>query len=189
MSDTRVRLLVISDRPQALPVLLWSLINQTHAAWECLVLDQGVGHSAAAARAVPDPRIRYQVVARVGDWGQTAKEWAARTLTAPSDVLAFPNDDAYYCPVFLERLVGAIEAGAALAYCDWVFDKPNYAPFVGKPRVGYIDVGGFVITRAAFDTVGGFADRGQTGDGQLVERVVAAGLPHTHVPGCFYVKN
>ena len=183
----RVSLIVISDRPKALPVLLHALVNQTFEAWEALVLDQtGTDACLDAASAVGDPRIRALSVDREGDWGMAAKQ--AAVDVARGELLAFPNDDAYYCPVYLAQMVAMIDTGVELAYCDWVFDKFGYAPYVARPRVGFVDVGGFVVSKRAFLAVGGFADRGQTGDGQLVERL-AATVRHARVPGFFYTKN
>ncbi len=181
-------LVAIADRPLHLPVLVACLRAQTSPAWELLVLDQGDGECQLIADCAGDPRVRAFRVPRVGDWGQAEKARAARTR-AVGDVLGFPNDDAYYCPVYVERMAGAIRStGAGLAYCDWIYDQQGYAAWPGAPAVGHIDVGGFVISRAAFDAVG-WEERGQTGDGRLVERVLAAGFASVHVRGHLYVKN
>ena len=185
----RVRLICVSDRFTSLRALLASLCAQTFPDWTCLVLDQttdGRSDCFYAADEFPDDRILCDVVKRVGDWGQTAK-WEA-AMQSTEEYLGFPADDAYYAPVYLERMVAALDAGNDLVYCDWVYNQPGYVAVAGTPQVGLIDVGGFLVRRSVLEKVG-WENRSHEGDGILVEKIVAQGYKHARVPGLLYTKN
>lgn len=184
-----VSLVVLSDRPKLLPILLHALRAQTCESWEALVLDQSLdGDPTIVAAAMQDPRITAYRVERHGDWGQTAKAGAI-PLTRGL-FLGFPNDDAYYAPRYIESLLEAsLRHSWDLVYCDWVFDQHGYRVMEGRPQVGHIDVGGFLVRRSVFERGIEWAFRGQTGDGVLVESIVSAGHAHGKAPGVLYVKN
>lgn len=190
-----VSLICLSDRPLSLAVFLSALQVQSRRDWEAIVLDQTEGDDvsrvvAAAVDRAGDSRISWRRVPRRGDWGQMEK-WTA-TAGARGDWVGFPNDDAYYCPRYLELMLARGEAaGAELVFCNWVSaaDGPlAYSPYVGWPRTGHIDVGGFLVRRARLLSHG-WPDRGPTGDGALVEGLVRSGAAPCHVPATLYVKN
>jgi hypothetical protein len=152
-----VSIIALADRPERLPVLVWSLMAQTHQAWELVVLNQSgasdVDRQCGGWKEAAGPR-RVQVVdvPRVGDWGQTQKEWAAQTW-AHGDVLMFPNDDAYYVPTALATLVESLQAGNDLAVCGWLYDLFNYPRGAcGRRRIhgasGSLSVDGLAHQRA-----------------------------------------
>lgn len=187
----RVRLICVSDRPGQLMVLIHALNAQTMDDWALTVCDQSIGsdsyHVLSETGWDRDNRIAIELVDRFDDWGQTAK-WR-ESLDSDEECLGFPADDAYYAPVYLERMVAALDAGNDLVYCDWVYDANGYQPVMPvEPRVGLIDVGGFLVRRSVLLDVG-WDDRGHEGDGKLVERIVANGYKHARVPGLLYVKN
>ena len=200
MADPRVAVVCLSDRPMALPLLLQALALQTMPDFECWVLDQSErpdffedGEPSdpriwAAVGRMQDRRFRYKPVQRIGDWGQTVKAWAAGSL-ARSEWICFPNDDAYYVPGFFERMLDAADRqGLDLVYCDWIFDKFGYVHYEGKPVVGHIDVGGFLVKRSVLEAVG-WQDKSSVGDGKLIEAIVEAGYRHGKASGVLYVKN
>jgi hypothetical protein len=167
------------------------LVVQTFQHWACIVCDQsqtGVSER-TAHEALPhrnDARVVAKRVEYVGDWGQTVKYREA--IACEEEYVGFPNDDAYYVPIYLERMVRALDAGYDLVYCDWVWDQAGYQPVTVQPRVGCVDVGGFLVRRSVLQAVG-WEDRSYEGDGLLVERIVNAGYTHARVQGLLYVKN
>lgn len=185
----KVSVICLADRPMRLPLLVWSLMAQTHADWELIVLDQSangcVMHHVNSLHG--ESRIRVQVVPNRGDWGQAEKERAARECAA-GDALMFPQDDAYYAPPALELMVAKLHAGSDMALCGWLYDQFGYVPMPPDPRVGRVDVGGFMVRRSTFLAVG-WPFRSQTGDGQLVESLVASGARVGTEAGILYVRN
>lgn len=186
-----VHLCILADRPMHLRVLLASLNVQTHREWSADVLDQGIGSSAfEVVEQCWNPRVIWRKVARVGDWGQTVKFEAAQRARA--EWVGFPNDDAYYCPRYLELMLQHAQThDADLVYCDWVSASDMGVPYVAyyaHPSIGLIDVGGFLVKRDVL-VRHGWPDRGPTGDGQLIASLVASGVRHVRVPHVLYVKN
>lgn len=190
----KVSVICVSDRPERLPLLVWSLIAQTHQDWELFVLDQSgaEGDEPGVRQYIPwlpgrvFDRVTFAKVRRVGDWGQTMKEQAAKRL-ATGDLLMFPADDAYYTPTALAEMVKVVEQGADLALCGWLYDLMGYHPMPPTPAVGHVDVGGFAVRRSVF-LEHGWPSKEQTGDGELVVSLAAkhkVGLIH----GVHYVKT
>lgn len=187
-----VSFVCVTDRPAHLRVLIACLRLQTSRSWELIVLDQsGTGASlipVGEAQMLGESRIRYQVVDYVGDWGYTAKYEATRSL-ARGRFVCYPNDDSYYVPSFVEQMIkAATDQDLALVYCDWLFDRAGYLPMDARPVVGRIDTGGFFVKRDLV-IIDGWPDRGDTGDGLLVQRICEQHR-HGKVPhGVLYVKN
>lgn len=180
---------ILSDRPQHLRVLLACLQVQTCPDWAAIVLDQSEnGDGVFDVIAKADERMTWEPVPRRGDWGQTEKFAAAERAT--TEFVAFPNDDAYYCQQFVELMLAA-SVGQDLVYCDWVSAKDMGIPYVAyrvEPIVGRIDVGGFIVRRTLL-VAHGWPDKGPTGDGLLIESLVAKGARHVRVPAILMVKN
>lgn len=195
MLTPMVSFIILADRPQALRVLLAALEAQTEPAWEAIILNQSDPDSSLITTAYAShytcrpERLSYRRVVRHGDWGQTEK--FAAVAAARGEFVGFPNDDAYYCPAYLERMV-QMAREADLVYCDWVscsdLGRDTYVPMVAAPVVGHVDVGGFLVRRSVL-LAHGWPDRGPTGDGLLIESLVRSGARHQRVPGCLYVKN
>lgn len=186
----KVSLVCIADRADRLPGLVWSLVAQTHTDWELIVLDQSADCQVGRWVHVPAdfiPKIRYVSVSREGDWGQTAKNAAAREL-ATGDVLMFPNDDAYYVPVALTAMTGMVEHGADLVVCGWLYDQMGYYAMPPSVVEGRVDIGGFMVTREAFDKVE-WTDRSQVGDAKLVAALITSGARLCKYDRVLYVKN
>lgn len=186
----KVSLVCIADRADRLPGLVWSLVAQTHVDWELIVLDQGNGDVARHLRgwlASCTQMVRIVKVAHEGDWGQTAKNAAAREL-ATGDVLMFPNDDAYYVPVALAAMTGMVEQGADLVVCGWLYDQMGYYAMPPSVAEGRVDVGGFMVTREAFNKVE-WNDRSQVGDAKLIAALIASGARLGKYDRVLYVKN
>lgn len=190
----KVSIICVADRPERLPLLVWSVIAQTHQDWELFVLDQsesdpyepGVRRYISVLPDRVSSKVRVIRVSRVGDWGQTVKEQAAKRY-ATGDVLMFPADDAYYTPTALSEMVKTIEQGADLALCGWLYDLMGYLPMPPTPAVGHVDVGGFAVKRSIF-LDHGWPSKSQTGDGELVVSLASkhrTGL----IPGVHYVKS
>lgn len=188
----RVSLICLSDRPAHLRLFVAAMMLQTCPHWEVSVLDQSEHRGVIdVVNGAADHRITRHVVPRLGDWGQAEK--MRHVAAVAGDFVGFPNDDAYYCPLYLELMLEAVDrASLDLVYCDWVsasdFGRHTYVGYEAQPRTGYIDVGGFLVRRSLLE-VHGWPDRGPTGDGHLIEGLVRAGVRHARVPRLLYVKN
>lgn len=192
----KVGIICVADRPERLPLLVWSLIAQTHEEWELLVLDQSEADidQPGVMRYMPllpgrvSDRIKVRRVARAGDWGYMAKEVAA--LESKCDVLLFPQDDSYYVPTALFEFTSALNySNAQLAICGWLYDLERYAAIPPIPAIGRVDVGGFMVRREAFVSAGGWPKPiAQQTDGMFIERM-ARDVKTVSIPSVLYVRN
>lgn len=192
MKGMKVNVICVADRPDRLPLLVWSLVAQTHVNWELTIIDQTLDGNLPADALIAgipeaiDRKIRTVRRKRVGDWGQTAKERAAMAATA--DAFMFPNDDAYYVPTALEEMAKRLEAGCDIAICGWLYDFMGYIPMMPSTRKGRIDVGGFMVRSNLFKKVG-WSDKSHVGDAKLIAALIDAGGVVGTCAGTLYVKN
>jgi hypothetical protein len=186
----KISVICVADRAERLPLLVWSLIAQTHQDWTLLVLDQSTEYPGVFRYVTVPPaykdRVRIDRVHMVGDWGQSAKEQAAHLVDG--DAVMFPADDAYYVPTALETMAAELDAGADLALCGWLYRLMGYAPMPPCPAVGHVDVGGFMVRRSTF-LKHGWPSKGQTGDGELVVGLAESGARVALSRGVAYVQN
>jgi len=186
------------NRPQHLRLLLNALLLQTHGGWRALVLDDGEEPGAGylkrptpalrVVHEIGDARIEWQASGPFrNDWHYASRIKALQQVQTPW--VGFLSDDAYYCPRWLEMMLGYGQRHeVSLVYCDWIYDRAGYVLYSGQPRTSFIDIGGFLVQTAVARAVG-FPDIGNEADGHFVEAVVRAGHPHVRVPHVLYVKN
>lgn len=110
------------------------------------------------------------------------KASAALVGEARGEWLAFPNDDTYLTPVFVERMLKAAEENNAdFVYCDIISGRPDckYSFQDSKLVCGHIDKCAFIIKKQAFIDLDGFPEEphGWYGaDGALAELVAQKNL-------------
>jgi hypothetical protein len=111
------------------------------------------------------------------------------------DWLCFPSDDSYYVPRFAEFMLrAATENHWEFVYCNMVYDPRLHVQHYGvldqRPVIGGIDKTGFIVTRRAFDAVGGWPPHpNDFRDGALAEKLVAAGIAHGKLPDVMVFHN
>ena len=119
----------------------------------------------------------------VGDWGQTSK-YKVSTLI-DSKYVCYPNVDSFYDNLFVEKMIGKIvEEDADIVYCD--MNTP--AKFITSLEVCKIDVGGFIVRRELV-VQDGWVNRGQTGDGKLIKRLILNGAKGVKINEDLYSKR
>lgn len=99
------------NRPEYLERVLKSVLAQTHAEWEALVVDDGDGRGLAAALSLNDACIQ----ALRNDGSQVdARNTALKRATG--DVIALLDDDSWEDPEHLALVVTALQNGPALVH-------------------------------------------------------------------------
>lgn len=101
-----------------LPASIGSVMAQTFADWELIVVDDGSSDaSAAIVAAIDDPRIH---LIRQANAGVSAARNRALD-EAGGEYIAFLDADDTWVPTFLEKMAAALdaEAHAVLVYCGW----------------------------------------------------------------------
>jgi glycosyltransferase involved in cell wall biosynthesis len=104
---------------------------QTYQNWEWLILDDSPKPS-EYLRTVTDPRVRYLHTAGRMEIGRKRNELAA---AADGSVIAHFDDDDYYTPSYLERMLRRLDAG-----CDFVKLSGWYLYAVAYRALGYWDL-------------------------------------------------
>lgn len=168
-----------------------SLLVQTHADWEAVVVNDGStdGLDDVLARYADEPRIRVVDQANTGLAGARNRGIAE----ARADVIALLDGDDRYRPAYLETMLAALAAdpGLGFVFCDAImFGTPTregrrFSEF--EPQDGPVTLtrvilrqinifGSTTIRRAALDEVGGFDPRLRAcEDLDLWLRILAAG--------------
>ena len=79
-----------------------------------------------------------------GSWGFHHRRDISLMEPSPEWVL-FTNDDNYYMPVFLERMIEkAVENKSKMVFCDCVLSSHNYKVLDTKVKVCRIDLGSYI---------------------------------------------
>lgn len=185
------------NRPVELRLTLACLQLQTERNWEAIITDNSDSNLASLSERevlrFPDLRIRYEYTGgRAANPYRSAEIGAA---LATGTWLAFPSEDGYFCPWYLERMLKKADAeNLDLVYCDTVIGNPWVHRCLSvQPVIGNIDKTSFVVRREWFCKMGGFNVENVGGpapsDGIFIEKSVAAGARHAKVSEVLCVHN
>jgi GT2 family glycosyltransferase len=186
------------NRPVELKLCLLSLALQTDPNWEIIVVDNSDDDHKATRNSLTysgiNRYIRTTNDTRISGAPHEHSLYRATEMgvaAAKGKWLCFPNDDSYYCPWFLERMLGAAKANSwELVYCDLVAGGPKEHHWMRtEPRRCQIDKTCFLVKRGWFR---GFDHRPEVyaqADGLLIEDLVARGIRHGRVGQCLVVHN
>lgn len=176
---------VAYQRPEALHVLLRSLLAQTNQDFFCKVYHDGYDPKIELIlRAYRDEypeQIDFEFTpTRYNDFGHSLRQMAIND--AQGDYLLITNDDNYYVPVFIENMIArARKDDSDLVLCDMVhsYDRPGrrdqipYNFFETFPRKFNIDVGA-MVARTEIAKLVGWRDLRSVGDGTYCDDIVAS---------------
>lgn len=189
------------ERPRALRTCLSSLSQQTERDWEAIVVD-----NSEVAYLRLDNQAECQMDLRIS-WISTNKltqiegaihKYCVYTATeigvrmSRGDWLCFPNDDSYYCPWFVERMLAHAEQhDLDLVYSNIVMGGPKeHQPMICHPKPCCIDKTNFLLKRAWFN---GFerktGDDYPCADGLMIESLVKRGIRHGGLEQMLVVHN
>ena len=166
---------VAYQRYEKIPVLLHCLLAQTVQNFKLLILHDGYDQKMDVLLA--EYKSRYPefldyafTQERHNDYGHSLREIGIQMVQTP--FLLLTNDDNYYCPIFVEKMLLALrEHQADLVLCDMIHShnnpgghiQPPYSLLKTAPEPGSIDIGCFIVKTALAKEVG-FRDKGHDGD-------------------------
>jgi glycosyltransferase involved in cell wall biosynthesis len=167
------------DRARSLEVALRSVVAQTYARWECVVIDDGSKDDLEAViDRIGDSRIRLLA-------GTATGVAAARNIglaASGGDIITFLDSDNWWLPRRLEAVVGALADGAV-----WAVDRQLVLGADGGARVRASDKPLDRLDHENFIDVGALAVRDRTlrfdeslprlSDWELVRRLAAREAP------------
>lgn len=188
------------ERPAALRTCLSSIVQQTEQNWEVIVVDNSPDAGTCIVNeqvTKMSNRIRYEAVGAMTMVTGQIHERSLYKATdigvdlATSDWLVFPNDDSYYCPWFLERMLSAALMNAwDLVYCDLIAGGPGgHWLLQARPKLCCIDKTNIMLRRSRYI---GWPDAGTDyaqADGLMIEQLVKSGVRHGRVDQALAVHN
>jgi GT2 family glycosyltransferase len=143
----RVSVIVpVHDEAALLPASVGSILRQTWADLEVIIVGDGAGPAVeAVARAFEDPRVRWFGLPKAPGYGYSNRGRAIAQAAAPRVAYLAPDD--LWAPDHLERLVTAMDADRL----DLVFSRPVLVWADGEPRPHYLP---FDLVRGGVDPPG-----------------------------------
>jgi GT2 family glycosyltransferase len=198
---------VAYQRPMLLRALIASIQAQSVDDWKMIILHDGPEGSSDFNGVIVNMdnpvsgKIRSDVTAeRRGAYGHPLREEGIKRIK--SDWLLITNDDNYYAPVFIERMMAKAKPDVSCVLCDMVHNHPRkdylgragkaspYGVLVARPRRHFADIGCFIVPTAVAKKVG-FPWRDFDGDGLYLEAVIKAqpGKRVAKVPQVLFVHN
>jgi len=182
-----------------LPFSIGSVLRQTYADWELLVVGDGCTDDSAevtARAAAGDARVRW--INLPANTGQQSGPNNEGIRQAQGELIAYLGHDDLWMPRHLERLVAAIDAGADIAYAvvEMVLPEraaPRPAPWPLAPYAPgtWVPPSGIAHRRDAALAVGGwrhFRELADDPEVDLLRRLHAAGRTFAFVPRLGAVK-
>jgi glycosyltransferase involved in cell wall biosynthesis len=181
------------NRPNHLMCLLYSIKAQTSPDWEIIVMDEGDNEE--LVKSIKDDRIQYRKFERVemlpnnrGTVGILPKD--AGVQYAEGNYLAFPSEDIYYPPVFIEEMTKYDEDIIA---CDMLYSYMGYSVLEVKPQMGNIDVCNYIIKPEVYKkhpfTEWATVEQVGIADGMCPEKCVQDGASFMRIPKVLAVHN
>jgi len=192
-------LLVSYNQGWRLKRAIASVHEQTYEDWELLILDDGSTNPdtlhALDACGMPVKYFHPTMEDRAASvrYATLLNEGAKLTT---GDYVSFLSSDDYFMPDRLERMVAKIEDGHDVVYGPQLMvDEDDHemgvrpAPGVLDDAWHRVDLNSVMLTRAAFDAVGGFTDRPATpelwrqADAEMWRKLTNAGYRFVPVDG------
>jgi hypothetical protein len=141
-----------------------------------------------------DPRILYQETPTVnGFWGHINRRLGLSQLVLNHrDYVLMTNDDNYYVPIFVEKMLKKSQGTAGMVYCDTVHSYYGYNILKTQVKENQIDMGSFIV-RVDVAKKARFTDTHLSADGTYAERCAAYArgrrFPVVYVPLPLFVHN
>lgn len=177
------------NRPAQTALICYCFLAQTHTNWELHIIHDGANDEIIdAIKHITDTRIFYhETKIRHNDFGHSQREQGLKYCHG--DYMMWTNEDNYYAPVFLEKMLAAAAITEAdFIYCDMIHSHQNYRLFQTSPRLGMIDMGAFIVKESIAKQLG-FTDRDYCADGHFVDKAVALGIKTVKAEGVLFVHN
>jgi len=186
---------VAYERVLPLQTLVNCFMVQTDPRWELHIIHDGP--APAAVRNVVfnvDSRILfYETPTRQGKYGHPNRRLMLQKIQATTDdYILITNDDNYYVPDFVRQFMAIGTNGTGMIYCDTLHNYFNYDVLKSQLRIGYIDMGAFVV-RADVAKAVGFTSDEHVADGVYCEACAAYcssnKLRILYIPKTLFVHN
>jgi len=186
---------VAYERPVPMCGLIDSLIVQTNPNWELNII-----HDHTASLSIlevielhNDERVNYfESETRTQNYGHLNRKMMLERMPISQDFLLMTNDDNYYVPVFIDKMLKECSSDVGMVYCDSVHSHFDYDHHKTKIKVDHIDIGSFIV-RVDIAKEVGFNGVEFNADGYYAENCLAKckehGLREVYIPKPLFVHN
>lgn len=134
------------------PVIVASLIAQTHPDWHLFLLHDGPSDMdiRGIVEAMKDPRITYiETETRQGNWGHGYRqEYLEKLKDSDFDFITITNGDNYHMPTYCEYMLKGFTNGQVASYCSHMVHSYTAWKIIDcKLQQGYVDCAGVMVRK------------------------------------------
>lgn len=196
MNRTLHVIMVAFHRAIPLRIMIDCFLVQNCPNWKLYIIHDGPAPQEVrdVINLYHDPRILFQETSTVnGQWGHPNRELGLRGLSLNHrDYVLITNDDNYYVPQFVQKMLTKANGIAGMVYCDTVHSYQGYDVLRTEVRENYIDMGSFIV-RVDIAKKIGFPFRNFSADGlyavKCSEYSQKRRLPVLHAKFPYFVHN
>jgi glycosyltransferase involved in cell wall biosynthesis len=141
-----MKVCIISTAYNRYPMIIPSLICQSHQNWELHIIHDGQNDIyRQQVASFNDKRVIYtENIPRQANYGHPVKQKALidiknNIIGADSDYVVMTNEDNYFMPAYLERMMAGFRDKIVATYCSMVYNLWGYMPMDCKLEMGRID--------------------------------------------------
>jgi len=187
---------VAYHRLYGLQILINSFILQTNPNWELHIIHDGIAPPSVSnvIESCIDPRIIFKQTEEVfGNYGHpNRKKMLAEMEGTIDDYVLMTNDDNYYVPVFVDKMLKKVSRATGIVYCDTIHSHFDYNVHHSKLKEHHIDIGAFIVRLDVAKAVG-FNHIHFSADGVYAEECdrycMRRGLQRVYLPQPLFIHN
>jgi hypothetical protein len=189
-------IVTVYNRLIPLKRLIYDLLLQTNQNWTLYVVQDGKALKGVARfiSSFKDPRMTFIGTDQAnGHYGFPNRNMMLQKIQGETyDYVLFTNDDNQYLPVFVDTMLKNCGSDVGFVFCNTIHNYFNYEILHTQIRVGYIDMGSFVV-RLDVAKIIGFSRVCETADGTYAEECALEcrrrGLEILAINKALYIHN
>jgi hypothetical protein len=192
---------VAYERYEPLEILIRCFLIQTCPDWVLHIVYDGPAPQRIMDIIEPfthgnrkDDRIHfYQSDERYQNYGHPNRRSMLQSIKCDTkDFILLSNDDNYYVPVFIEKMIEVAKPNTGIIYCNTVHSHMQYDINVSELKENFIDIGAFIV-RSDVAKATGFNHDHFSADGRYAEECAgtcrARGLQITKIHKPYFIHN
>ena len=192
----KIHVLVVAyERDISLGILISSFILQTNPNWVLYIVHDGKAPKKVMKiiNSYSDHRVMFiETDKHNGHHGHINRGIYLQKLPTCDDFVLLTNDDNYYVPEFVERMLYEASNDIGIVYCDTVHSHYEYNTNFSVLRENGIDMGAFIVRLDIAKKVG-FNYTHFSADGKYAEEChkecTRNNLRVIRIPKCLFVHN
>lgn len=153
---TNQKVAIICPIYNQFPMIIGSMLTQTHKDWEMLLIHDGEDtlNIKAYVEFINDHRIKFEISEKVGSYGHPHRQKSLQRLKSGelfpnANYVLITNGDNYHVPTYLEfMLQGFHSENIVASYCSaMIHDYMKHNLLLCKQELGHIDCAGVIVKK------------------------------------------